>query len=245
MNWEQLKTIFWLRWRLTRNQWARSGGLGAVLAAVIAVAAVMLGGASFVGGLLGGAMGLGEAKPQVLMGIWFAVTVGFLFFWFIGLISELQRSETIDLQRLMHLPIALGQMFVVNYAASHLALSIILFVPAMTGLALGLTYSRGLTMLLLLPLAASMVFMVTAWTYCLRGWLATGRDKGKRFVETAARQLRAPARAVFALRRVGGAIRPGMPAVLAAIFAVPLHRRFTAVASRATLLPPMLQLPQR
>lgn len=172
MNWEQLKTIFWLRWRLTRNQWARSGGLGAVLAAVIAVAAVMLGGASFVGALLGGAMGLGGAKPQVLMGIWLAITVGFLFFWLIGLVTELQRSETIDLQRLMHLPVALGQMFVVNYAASHLALSIILFVPAMIGLALGLTYSRGLTMLLLLPLAASMVFMVTAWTYCLRGWLA-------------------------------------------------------------------------
>ena len=28
-------------------------------------------------------------------------------------------------------------------------------------------------MLLLVPLALSMVFMITAWTYCLRGWLAT------------------------------------------------------------------------
>jgi len=26
---------------------------------------------------------------------------------------------------------------------------------------------------LLLPLAWSMVFMISAWTYCLRGWLAT------------------------------------------------------------------------
>ena len=172
MNWAQLKTIFWLRWRLTRNQWARSGGLGAVLAAVVAVAGVSLGGASFVGGLAGGALGLGEAKPVVVMGVWFGVTVVFLFFWLIGLVSELQRSETIDLQRLMHLPVALGQMFAVNYAASHLAMSIVLMVPGMTGLALGLAYSRGLTMLLLLPLAGSMVFMITAWTYCLRGWLA-------------------------------------------------------------------------
>ena len=32
MNREQLKTILWLRWRLTRNQWQRAGGFGAVMA---------------------------------------------------------------------------------------------------------------------------------------------------------------------------------------------------------------------
>jgi hypothetical protein len=173
VNREQLKTILWLRWRLTRNQWQRAGGFGAVLVVIVAVSAVVMGAATFVGGLLGAALGLGDAKPMVVMGIWFGVTVAFLLFWLIGLLAELQRSETIDLQRLMHLPVALGQMFVINYVASHLALSIILMVPAMTGLALGLVYSRGPVMLLLLPLAWSMVFMISAWTYCLRGWLAT------------------------------------------------------------------------
>ncbi len=172
MNWEQLKTILWLRWRLTRNQWRRSGGLGAILAVIVAVGTVVLGGVSFVGTLLGAALGLGDVKPMVVMGIWFGLTAGFLFFWTIGLLAELQRSETIDLQRLMHLPVALGQMFVVNYIASHLTLSIILVVPAMTGLAIGLAFARGPAMLLLLPLAWGMVFMITAWTYCLRGWLA-------------------------------------------------------------------------
>jgi ABC-2 type transport system permease protein len=173
VNWDQLKTILWLRWRLTRNQWARSGGLGAVIAAIVAVAVFVLGGASFVGALLGGILGLGKAKPLVIMGVWFGLTVAFLFLWLIGLINELQRSESIDLQRLMHLPVALGQMFVVNYLASHLALSVVLLVPAMMGLALGLVISRGPAMLLLMPLALGMVLMITAWTYCLRGWLAT------------------------------------------------------------------------
>ena len=180
MNWEQLKTILWLRWRLTRNQWQRAGGFGAVLAVIVAVSAVALGAATFVGGLIGAALGLGDAKPVVVMGIWLGVTAAFLFFWLIGLLAELQRSETIDLQRLMHLPVALGQMFVINYVASHLALSIILMVPAMTGLALGLTFSRGPAMLLLLPLAWSMVFMISAWTYCLRGWLATMMSNPRR-----------------------------------------------------------------
>ncbi len=73
----------------------------------------------------------------------------------------------------MHLPVQLGQIFVINYAASHLALSIVVLVPAMIGLAIGLAISRGAAMLLLVPLSLGMVFMITAWTYCLRGWLAT------------------------------------------------------------------------
>lgn len=180
MNREQLKTILWLRWRLTRNQWAKNGGLGLVLASIVAIAMVSLGGLSFLGAFLGGLLGLGQAKPIVVMGVWFGVTVGFLFFWLIGLLAELQRSETIDLQRLMHLPVALGQLFAVNYAASHLAVSIVLMGPAMIGLALGLTISRGPAMGLLLPLAASMVFMITAWTYCLRGWLAAMMSNPRR-----------------------------------------------------------------
>src|ERR1039458_6605684 len=172
MNWSQLKTILWLRWRLTRNQWARSGGLGAAIAVLVGLGAFVLGGICFVGALLGAAFGLAQASPTVIMGIWFGVTAGFLFFWMIGLLTELQRSETIDLQRLMHLPVALGQMFIVNYLVSHFALSIIIVVPVMLGLGIGLVIARGPEMVLLIPLALSMVFMITAWTYCLRSWLA-------------------------------------------------------------------------
>jgi ABC-2 type transport system permease protein len=172
VNWSQLKTILWLRWRLTRNQWTRSPGLAAALAAIIAASALVLGGACFVGGLLAGIVGLAQAKPVAVWGVWLGVTLGFLFFWLIGLLQELQRSESIDLQRLMHLPVGLGQMFVINYLASHLAFSILVAVPAMMGLAFGLAISRGPAMLLLAPLALGMVSMITAWTYCLRGWLA-------------------------------------------------------------------------
>ena len=173
MNREQLKTILWLRWRLMSNQWRRTGGLGAVIAIFIAAGSVLLGTMSFTGGLLGAIFGLGkESSPQMIMFIWLGVTVLFLFFWMIGLLTELQRSETIDLQKLMHLPVALGPMFGINYVVSHFALSLILVVPAMFGLGIGLAIVRSPEMILLIPLASSMVLMVTAWTYCLRGWLA-------------------------------------------------------------------------
>jgi ABC-2 type transport system permease protein len=174
MNREQLKTILWLRWRLMCNQWRRTGGLGAVITIFVGVGAVVLGMASFTGGLLGAIFGLGkEASPQIIMFVWLGVTIIFLFLWLIGLLTELQRSETIDLQKLMHLPVALGQMFSINFLVSHFALSIVLVVPAMFGLGIGLAIERGPVMILLIPLALSMVLMVTAWTYCLRGWLAT------------------------------------------------------------------------
>jgi hypothetical protein len=173
LNWGQLKTILWLRWRLTCNMWLRSKGVGAVITAVIAVSACLLGAASFLGALAGGILGLGRADSFVIWAICCGLTAAFLFLWLVGLIQEIQRSEAIDLQRLMHLPVALGQIFVINYFASHLALSIVLFVPALMGLAVGLAISRGPAMLLLAPLGLAMVLMVTAWTYCLRGWLAT------------------------------------------------------------------------
>lgn len=172
MNREQLKTILWLRWRLMSNQWRRGGGLGAVIAVLVGVTAFLLAALCFAGTLLGAAFGLGKASPEVIMGVWFGITAVFLCFWMIGLLVELQRSETIDLQRLMHLPVALGQMFVVNYLVSHFSLSIILLVPAMIGLGIGLMIARGPEMILVIPLALCMVFMVTAWTYCLRGWLS-------------------------------------------------------------------------
>jgi ABC-2 type transport system permease protein len=172
MNREQLKTILWLRWRLMSNQWRRTGGLGAVIAVLVGFSAIMLAAVCFAGALLGAVFVLRDVSPQVIMEVWFGVTAAFLFSWMVGLLVELQRSETIDLQKLMHLPVALGQMFVVNYLVSHFTLSFIIMIPAMLGLALGLVIARGPEMVLLVPLALSMVFMVTAWTYCLRGWLS-------------------------------------------------------------------------
>ena len=174
MNREQLKTILWLRWRLMCNQWRRSGGLGAVISMLVGVGAIMLGALSFAGRIARGDFRPGQgslaANHHVRLAGRHRV---FLFFWMIGLLTELQRSETIDLQKLMHLPVALGQMFGINYLVSHFRLEHRLRRSrhARTGHRPGI--ARGPEMILLLPLALSMVLMITAWTYCLRGWLAT------------------------------------------------------------------------
>ena len=65
--------------------------------------------------------GLGkENQPQIIMVVWLGVTGLFLFLWMIGLL-ELQRSETIDLQKLMHLPVTLARCsaFILSSRTSH------------------------------------------------------------------------------------------------------------------------------
>ena len=172
MNWAQFKTILWLRWRLSRNQLQRSGELSRVLTMLIlGVAGLTAMGGGVAGLLLGGTI-FGPLAPEILMLVWDGLIVAFLFFWLIGLVAELQRSESIDLARLMHLPVSLRQVFVFNYLASHLTLSLIVLAPAMLGLALGLVWGRGVIMVILIPSVVGFLFLITSWTYCLRGWLA-------------------------------------------------------------------------
>ena len=172
MDWDQLRTILWLRWRLTRNQWSRSGQLNAVLIMVIAVALLILSVVSGVAGVLIGFFILAERSPTSLLLAWDMFFCAFLFAWMIGMVSEIQRSETIDISRMLHLPISLRDIFLVNYLASHLTISIILFLPLILGLCLGLLLSGQWLMIWMFPLVLGLVFMITAWTYCLRGWLA-------------------------------------------------------------------------
>lgn len=171
MDWSQLRTIIWLRWRLTRNQWSRNQ-LNAVLIMIVAVALLVLSVVSGVAGVLVGFFILAERSPTRMLIAWDLFFAAFLFAWIIGMVSEIQRSETIDISRMLHLPISLRDIFLVNYIASHMTISIILFLPLVLGLSLGLMLGGQWLMIWMFPLVLSLVFMITAWTYCLRGWLA-------------------------------------------------------------------------
>jgi len=173
MNWSQLRTIIWLRWRLSRNQWSRGGTFNAVLTIIIIFIGLGIGFVGGIAGLLAGTFALTKASPPVMLIVWDMIIGFFLFFWLAGIVSEIQRAETIDISRLMHLPISLRNVFLINYIASHLTPSIILFLPGMLGLSAGLVLGGKGFMILMFPLVLGIIFMVTAWTYCLRGWLVT------------------------------------------------------------------------
>ncbi|MBI5386730.1 MAG: hypothetical protein HZA90_18825 [Verrucomicrobia bacterium] len=173
MNWDQLRTILWLRWRLTRNQWTRTGRFNAIITLIAVWVGLCMAVAAGIGSVLVGGLTLSKASPTVILFVWDGILGVFLLWWSIGVVAELQRSELIELGRFLHLPVSLRDVFLLNYVASHLSFSLAMVVPVALGLTAGLVFSRSVAMILLLPMLAGFLFMVTAWTYCLREWLAS------------------------------------------------------------------------
>jgi hypothetical protein len=177
VNWQHFRALIWLRGRLFRNRMRRAGKVNAVITQILKVLAVI---ASV--GLFFAALGLGtwllpkapaDRVPDVMLYLWTGVTVGFLFVWLMGVMTELQRSEVLSIEKLFHFPISPSSAFVINYLSSLVSLSLILFVPALIGLAIASVIALGPWMLFSLPLLIAFVLMVTAITYQFRGWLAT------------------------------------------------------------------------
>lgn len=173
MNGQHLRAFLWLRWRLRVNQLKRGGLLNAVILTILAAASILAGGTLFVVFFFLGLFKLQDASPDVLMYIWDGLVVAFLFSWTTGLLTELQRSESLSLAKFLHLPVSLSSAFLINYVSTLASVTLLLFLPAMFGLSLGLLLSRGWEMLLLWPLLVAFLLMVTALTYQFQGWLAT------------------------------------------------------------------------
>ncbi|MBI1839583.1 MAG: hypothetical protein HYR88_01880 [Verrucomicrobia bacterium] len=73
----------------------------------------------------------------------------------------------------MHLPISLPQLFFMNYVASLATPVLLLMIPASISLTLGWAVAQGPSRLALIPLQLGFFFLITAWTYYLRGWLVS------------------------------------------------------------------------
>jgi ABC-2 type transport system permease protein len=173
LNWEHLKAIVWLRQRLFRNRMRRSGKANLVVTVLLLCLALLASIAMFFVSILLGVKLLPGASPDHLLFVWTMLIGQFLFFWTIGLLTELQRSEVISLQKLLYFPISLTGTFLVNYLSSFVSITLIVFLPAMIGLCIASVVALGPYFLITFPLLAGLVLMVTAVTYQLQGWLAT------------------------------------------------------------------------
>jgi hypothetical protein len=173
VNWQHFQAFVWLRWRLLINQWRRGGAINAVLMIILSIAAVVTAVPLFIGCFALGVYLIPKASPAHLMYAWDVLIVGLLFFWGIGLITELQRSDPLSLSKFLHLPVSAVSAFLINYLSSLFRLSLIIFVPVMLGFGLALIYVKGISLLPVLPLSAAFLLMVTALTYQFQGWLAS------------------------------------------------------------------------
>ncbi len=173
MNIPHLKAFLWLRWRLLVNQWRRGGRLNAALMIIIVFGAAATAIPLFAGCLWLGLQAIPKAEPILLLAAWDILIVAFLFFWSIGLLSELQRSEPLALSKFLHLPVSAGEAFLINYVSSLVSLSLVVFAPMMLAYAIALVITKGPAMIPSMVGLAAFLLMITALTYQFRGWLAT------------------------------------------------------------------------
>jgi ABC-2 type transport system permease protein len=173
VNWQHLQTFVWLRWRLLANTLRRAGFANAILLTILMVGVVALAVPLFFISLFVGLYAIPEAQSIHLLYAWDVIAGAFLLFWLVGLATELQRSEPMSLTNFLHLPVSVSSVFLLNYLGSLVRLSLIIFVPVMTGFGLALLVSKGWTMLFVLPAVAAFLLMVTAVTYQFQGWLGS------------------------------------------------------------------------
>jgi hypothetical protein len=172
VNWRHFQAFLWLRWRLRVNQFKRGGLVNALILAFLGAGAALVAIGLLIGSFFVGLLALREVSPGVILLVWDGLVVAFLCFWLTGLLVELQRPESLSLDRFLHLPVSLTGAFLINYLSSLFSVALLVCLPAMIGLALGMVFARGPALLLLFPLLAAFLLMVTALTYQFQGWLA-------------------------------------------------------------------------
>jgi ABC-2 type transport system permease protein len=173
VNWQQLGAVVWLRWRLLVNQWRKAGAFTVALMVIVTVGALVTAIPLFIGSFMLGQYAIPKAAPAHLMYVWDGLIVAFLFFWSVGVVAELQRTEPLSLVKFMHLPVSITGAFLINYLSSLLRLSLIFFGPIMLGFSLALVFVKGIVFAPVFLLLAAFFLMVTALTYQLQGWLAS------------------------------------------------------------------------
>lgn len=173
MNREQLQALIWLRYRISVNRARRAGIASAVVLGLLMALGVLLAiGLLFIGFMLG-RYGLANATATTLLLSWDGVVGLFLIVWLTTLLADLQRADSLSLDKLLHLPVSPAGAFAINYLGSLCSPTLLIAGSGLAGLSLGLLAGRGLTMLWLLPLVALFLLLVTAVTHQFQGWLAS------------------------------------------------------------------------
>jgi len=92
--------------------------------------------------------------------------------WFWGFAMEMQRSDVIDVKKMLYFPVPLPAINAINYLVSLVGFTTLFFTASILGLISGLWSALGAGQLIALPAAILFYFAASAWAYYLRGLMA-------------------------------------------------------------------------
>ncbi len=121
--------------------------------------------------LLGSGWILEQPRPTALLSMNGMLLV-YVLGWFWGFAMEMQRSDVVDVRKMLYFPVPLPVINAINFLVSLVGFTTLFFSAATLGLVGGLVRSGGFYYLLALPAAALFYFVASAWAYYLRGLMA-------------------------------------------------------------------------
>jgi len=182
VNPKQLIALVKLRYQLTLNQVKQGGKFNVVFAYIfyglVAIAAC----SSFFIATVACAFLFRHVNSFDVIMTWNIIAGVFLAMWIFGMVGELQQTELISLDRLLHLPVSLQGGFFLNYLSTFFNGTFLFFAPLMAGMCVGMVLAQGWKMAIAFPLIVSFLFFVTSFTFQFRGWVGrlmeNKRNKG-------------------------------------------------------------------
>ena len=179
---EHLATILWLKSRFVRHSMTKATGILSVILIACVVTGVCFVAVGFSLGLffLGVFGDLGEQDALPVLAISDGLVFFFCVIWLVSILAEVQRSDLIDMRKLMYLPVSLKSVFGINFAFSLLTPAGLLFVFPGMAFATGLAVRHGPLVLLGIPAVAVFYLCLAGWTYYVRGWLAVLMENRRR-----------------------------------------------------------------
>lgn len=224
---DHFQTFLWLRWRIRINQLRHGSALGKALAAILLAIVVIAGIVLFVSGAVVGAIVPRYFPQEYYFLMWDGLVAIFVLFWVIHVVTDLQRSDAITFDRILHLPVSFGQVFAINYLSSLASVHFLCLSSASFGFLFGSCFSVGPAALLIAFPFVLFLLTITSLTYQLQGWLAAIMSNPRR------RQL------VVFLIPVVIITTVQIPAFFASRYA-----RYADQAQQANVPPPTLVVPE-
>jgi ABC-2 type transport system permease protein len=100
--------------------------------------------------------------------------------WFWGLVMEVQRSDVIDVRKMLHFPVPLSVVNAINFLVSLVGLTTLFYVCGAAGLCVGIWRATGAGLPAYVLAAGSFYFLSASWAYYLRGLLVVWMEDKRR-----------------------------------------------------------------
>lgn len=100
--------------------------------------------------------------------------------WFWGLAMEVQRSDVLDVRKMLYFPVPLWMINAINFLLSLPGITSMLYAAGTLGLMIGIFQATGGGLFPGLSAAAAFFFVASAWAYCLRGFMTVWMENKRR-----------------------------------------------------------------